>query len=228
MALEVRGVYKRFTNPPTTVLHGIDLTIKDGEFVTIVGRSGSGKTTLLYILSTLDQPTEGTLLINGTDPNTLSVEELHRFRNENIGYVFQFHYLLPELTALENVLLPARKTDSHVKRTPYALELLEAFGLKDKINRYPGQLSGGEQQRVAIARALIMNPRYIFADEPTGNLDTANGQSVMSLLTKINRETGSTLVLVTHEPEYAALAQREIRIVDGRIPRTEVESSVKI
>ncbi|MEQ1876081.1 MAG: ABC transporter ATP-binding protein [Bdellovibrionia bacterium] len=215
MAIEVQKVVKSFGT--TTVLHGIDLAIRDREFVTIVGKSGSGKTTLLYIMSTLDEATSGSVAIDGINPADLDVEGLHLFRNKNIGYVFQFHYLLPELTVLENVLLPARKDKSQEKKKTYALELLETFGIADKAARFPSQISGGEQQRVAIARALVMKPKYVFADEPTGNLDTANGKIVMDLLKKVNREMGTTLVIVTHDPDYAALATRKIVVVDGRL-----------
>jgi putative ABC transport system ATP-binding protein/lipoprotein-releasing system ATP-binding protein len=172
---------------------------------------------LLYLISTLDQPTEGSIVVDGLNPAEMSVDELHHFRATSIGFVFQFHYLLPELTALENVLLPARNVGEHVTRQERALEMLREFGIEDKKDHLPSQMSGGEQQRVAIARALIMEPKYIFADEPTGNLDTVNGQIVMDLLMRVNQETGATLVVVTHEPEYAKLAKREIYLVDGRI-----------
>ena len=217
MALQALNVTKAFHDPEVTVLHSINLNIEDGEFVSIVGRSGSGKTTLLYLLSTLDSPTSGNIVIAGKDPSRLSVEEIHDFRNRSIGYVFQFHYLLPELTVLENVLLPARRCHEHREREGIALRLLKSFGLEGKQDRLPKKLSGGEQQRVAIARALVMEPKYIFADEPTGNLDTANGRAVMNLLTEINRERGTTVVLVTHEMEFAALARRQVRLVDGRL-----------
>jgi ABC-type lipoprotein export system ATPase subunit len=221
MPIIARNITKSFTNPPTKVLHGITLEIKDGEFVSIVGKSGSGKTTLLYILSTLDAPTEGILNIGDLDPQKLGEKDVHLFRNKNIGYVFQFHYLLPELTVLENVLLPARKARLHEAKRQEALDLIKEFGLEDKIDRYPGQLSGGEQQRVAIARALLMNPRYIFADEPTGNLDSTNGQVVMKLFRRVNKEKGATIILVTHESEYAAMADRQIFLADGRVVQSE-------
>lgn len=208
---------KSFGKPPTKVLHDIDFEICNGDFVSISGRSGSGKTTLLYILSTLDNPSDGRVEIDGKNPAQMSLEELHTFRNQNLGFIFQFHYLLPELTAVENILIPARKQDLHVKKQPYAYELLNQFGLTDKANRLPSQLSGGEQQRVAIARALIMNPKYIFADEPTGNLDTANGDRVMELLHGVNQTLGTTVVLVTHEPEFASQAKRQIFLKDGRL-----------
>jgi len=217
MSLIAKHIGKTIGHPPVSVLKDINLTIEDGDFVSIVGRSGSGKSTLLYVLSTLDTPSEGSIEISGKDFGTISSEELHRFRNEQMGFVFQFHYLIAELTALENVLMPTRKLDQRDLRLPQALGLLERFGLKDKMNRLPRQLSGGEQQRVAIARALIMKPRFLFADEPTGNLDTASGDLVMKLIREVNEEQGTTVFLVTHDPDYANQAKRQIRIVDGRV-----------
>ena len=217
MAISIHNLVKEFGDPPTRIIHGLNFVIGDGEFLSISGRSGSGKSTLLYLISTLDQPTEGHIVIDGTDPAEMSVEALHDFRNANIGFVFQFHYLLPELTALENVILPARNTGQHEAMHEDSLALLREFGIEDKRDHFPSQMSGGEQQRVAIARALIMKPKYIFADEPTGNLDSVNGRIVMDLLTRVNREWGTTLVVVTHEPEYAKMAEREIFLVDGHI-----------
>jgi putative ABC transport system ATP-binding protein/lipoprotein-releasing system ATP-binding protein len=212
-----KNLVKEFGEPPTRVIHGIDLAIHDGEFVSISGRSGSGKSTLLYLLSTLDEPTQGTLTIDGRNPQEMSVEEVHQFRNENLGFVFQFHYLLQELSALENVLLPARRQNLHYEKEDDARELFKTFDIADKMHKLPSQMSGGEQQRVAIARALIMQPRYLFADEPTGSLDSKNGNIVMDILKRANSEWGTTLVLVTHEPEYAAMAQREVLLIDGRV-----------
>jgi lipoprotein-releasing system ATP-binding protein len=217
MTITAHNLVKEFGQPPVRVIHNLNFIISDGEFISISGRSGSGKSTLLYLISTLDQPSEGVVVIDGLDPKEMSVEELHHFRNTNIGFVFQFHYLLPELTALENILLPARNSGQHLAKQDKALAMLREFGIEDKRNHLPSQMSGGEQQRVAIARALIMNPKYIFADEPTGNLDSVNGQIVMDLLLRVNQEQGSTLVVVTHEPDYARMAQREIYLVDGRI-----------
>jgi lipoprotein-releasing system ATP-binding protein len=210
-------ISKSFGSPPTPILHDISFEIKDKDFVSISGRSGSGKTTLLYILSTLDNPTNGSLEIDGLKPSDLSVEELHEFRNKNLGFIFQFHYLLPELSALDNILMPARKTNQHGKRKNQALDLLSQFDLINKAHRLPSQLSGGEQQRVAIARALIMNPRYIFADEPTGNLDTQNAELVIQLLKDVNQKLGTTVVLVTHEPDFARMAPTQIFLKDGRL-----------
>jgi ABC-type lipoprotein export system ATPase subunit len=217
MKIEGRGLVKSFGDPPQEVLHGIDLRIERGEFVALTGKSGSGKSTLLYLLSTLDTPTRGEVLLDGTEVARLTTREVHALRNRRMGFVFQFHYLLPDLTALENILLPALKSGEDKKRRPRALELLSGFDLADKAGRLPGQLSGGEQQRVAIARALIMNPSLIFADEPTGNLDSRNGGIVMDLLKKINREEGSTLVLITHDEDFAREAPRKIELRDGRV-----------
>lgn len=225
MGLILKNVGKSFGDPPTHVLHNIEFEIANGQFVSISGKSGSGKTTLLYIMSTLDQPSSGQVIIDDYDTNQMSVEDVHAFRNKEIGFIFQFHYLLPELTAIENVLLPARKQNSHEELHSRGQQLLAQFGLGDKAKRLPSQLSGGEQQRVAIARALILSPRYIFADEPTGNLDTSNGLIVMNILKKINKENGTTVVLVTHEPDYAAMAEREINLLDGRLFKDETRSS---
>lgn len=215
--IECEGVTKEFGDPPTRVLHGLSFSIPDGKFVSLSGRSGSGKSTLLYIVSTLDEPTEGHVRIDGRDIGDLSVAELHAFRNEKVGFIFQFHYLLPELTALENVLLPARNLGLANEREKAALKLLEDLDILDQAHKFPSQMSGGQQQRVAIARALILDPKYIFADEPTGNLDTYNASIVMEILKKVNRDKGTTIFLVTHEPEFAAMAEREIFLVDGRI-----------
>lgn len=217
MGIRSIRITKDFGEPPTRVLHEIDVEIGDGEFVSISGRSGSGKSTLLYILSSLDDPSGGAVWIDDHCLADMEVNELHAFRNQNIGFIFQFHYLLPELTALENVLLPARSLNLHRSMTAEGEHLLEVFGIGGKGGRHPSQLSGGEQQRVAIARALLMKPRYIFADEPTGNLDTANAERVMEILRQVNRDHGTTIVLVTHDPDFAASANREIHLVDGRI-----------
>lgn len=220
MSIVAHNVSKVVGVPPTRVLSNIGLEIRDGEFIALTGRSGSGKSTLLYILSSLDYATEGAVQIDGYDVRHIPEEELHRFRNERMGFVFQFHYLLAELSALENVLMPARKTHQEVKKKKFACALLARFGLDDKAGRLPRELSGGEQQRVAIARALVMQPRYLFADEPTGSLDTANSELVMQLIRETNEKFGTTIVLVTHDPDYAAMAARQIHLVDGRIVRS--------
>ena len=217
MSIVTTRLRKSFGTPPTEVIKGLDLTIEDGEFAAILGRSGCGKSTLLYLLSTLDQATSGSLRVDGKEISALTQAELHHFRNQSMGFIFQFHYLLPELTTLENVLMPAMKTKTHLAKTSFAKELLERFGLADKLDRLSTQLSGGEQQRVAIARALLMRPRYLFADEPTGNLDSANGDVVMNILSTINRDDKTTIIMVTHDPDYAAMATRKVHMADGLI-----------
>jgi ABC-type lipoprotein export system ATPase subunit len=217
MGIEVRNLQKSFGPLPQVVLRGLCFSIKDGEFVSIMGKSGCGKSTLLYQLSTLDSPTSGEVLIDGKNIERLSEEELHRFRNESMGFVFQFHYLLPELNALENVLMPARRTKTHIQRSARAKSLLEEFGLGKKFESFPSELSGGERQRIAIARALIMEPRYIFADEPTGNLDSVNGEIILNIFEKTSKETGATVIYVTHDPDFAARATRQIQMHDGKI-----------
>jgi ABC-type lipoprotein export system ATPase subunit len=211
------GVCKEFGEPPQRILHDLTFQIKDGEFVSISGRSGSGKSTLLYIISSLDDPSYGTVRIDGEETSQMSVERVHKFRNEHVGFIFQFHYLLPELSSLENILLPPRNLGLHDKYKKKAQELLEMMNVSHVLHKLPGQMSGGEQQRVAIARALIMDPKYIFADEPTGNLDSQNGEVVMNILKTINKERGTTICLVTHEQEFSKMAEREIFLIDGRI-----------
>jgi len=217
MSIVGKNIIKEFGDPPTRILHGIDIQIEHGEFVSISGRSGSGKSTLLYILSTLDNPTQGRMTIDGKSPAEMSVKELHRFRNTSVGFIFQFHYLLPELTALENVLLGPRNLGQDKELREKALQLMDSLEISDQAHKLPSQMSGGQQQRVAIARSMILDPRYIFADEPTGSLDSVTGERVMQTLKKINKEKGTTIVLVTHEPDYAAMANREIFLVDGRV-----------
>lgn len=215
MGIILRHVNKNFGMPPTRVLRDINLEIKDGEFVSITGRSGSGKSTLLYILSTLDVPSTGQVEIAGHDVVAMTSRELHQFRNSHVGFVFQFHHLLPELTVLENVLLPARKSKRSDERRPYAMALLEQFGIANKAKSFPRQISGGESQRAALARALVMQPHYVFADEPTGNLDSANADTVMQIFARMNKEQNTTIVMVTHDLDYASLATRQINMVDG-------------
>lgn len=205
----------------------VSITVKKGEFVSLTGRSGSGKSTLLYMLSGLDIPSSGKVYLDGKNVFQMESKETHRFRNQNIGFVFQFHYLLPELNAIENILMPARKTGEEGKKRDYARSLLKDFGLEHCKDKYPSQMSGGEQQRAAIARALIMDPALIFADEPTGNLDTANGDKTMEIFKKRNKENGTTILYVTHDPEYAALADRRINMVDGQIESDQRQNSGK-
>ncbi len=215
MGLKLIDIKKSFGVPATNVLKGISLDVNDGELVSIVGRSGSGKSTLLYIMSTLDNATSGNIFYDDKDLTTMSQKEIHEIRNTNIGFVFQFHYLLPELSVLENVLMPARKHGQHKRYETQAIELISEVDLKGKEDRMPSQLSGGEQQRVAIARALLMSPKYLFADEPTGNLDSVNGDRIMALFQKINLEKKTTVIYVTHDLDYANLAHRKIELVDG-------------
>lgn len=217
MGIKAQGVSKTFGEPPTLALKDISLKIEDGEFISLTGRSGSGKSTLLYLLSSLDNPTEGSVELSGRNILDMPSEELYEFRNQQMGFVFQFHYLIPELTSLENVLMPTRKFQQQEEKHKEAIELLEKFDLQDKASRFPRQLSGGEQQRLAIARALIMRPQYLFADEPTGSLDSTNADKVMSIIDEVNRSYKTTVVLVTHDPDFAKMARREIRLADGRI-----------
>lgn len=215
ISLSVKNICKDLGSPPQKILSGISFDIERGQFVALKGRSGSGKSTLLYILSTLDDPTSGRLCLDGADVDKMDAEELHRFRNEKIGFVFQYHYLLPELSALENVLMPARKRRVEKAKEAYARELLDMFDLAGKHNSRPGQLSGGQNQRVAIARALIMQPSFLFADEPTGSLDSINSERVFNSLERVNRNFGTTIVMVTHDDEFSKKAQRIIELKDG-------------
>ncbi len=215
--IQTINLTKTFPNSKAPVLKGINLKIENGEFVSLVGRSGSGKSTLLYIISTLDRATSGDVLYDNTNVTNIPKEDIYKLRNKQIGFVFQFHYLIQELSALENVLLPARKAKELEAKRPLAMSLLKEVGLEGLENRYPAELSGGEQQRVAIARALIMEPTYLFADEPTGNLDSINGLKIIELFEKFNREKGTTIIYVTHDKEFAAKARRQISLVDGTL-----------
>ncbi|MDG2432281.1 ABC transporter ATP-binding protein [Flavobacterium sp.] len=203
------------------VLKGVDLHIKAGEIVSIVGASGAGKTTLLQILGTLDKPSsvEGIeLKINGEDILSMNDKTLSKFRNLNLGFIFQFHQLLPEFTALENVCIPAFIANKSKQETETeAKKLLEYLGLSHRINHKPNELSGGEQQRVAVARALINKPAIIFADEPSGNLDTASAENLHQLFFKLRDELGQTFVIVTHNEELANMADRKLVMVDGLV-----------
>ena len=217
MGIVAKDVVKSFGTPSVQVLKGISFEINDGEFVALTGRSGSGKSTLMYILSSLDNPSSGSVEISGQNLTKMSEEDLHRFRNEQLGFVFQFSYLIAELSVLNNVLMPSLKFNQKELRMPYALELLDQFGLKDKADRFPRQLSGGEQQRVAIARALVMKPKFLFADEPTGSLDALNGDNVMKIIKEVNIQNKTTVVMVTHDPDFAKQASRQILLVDGKV-----------
>ncbi|MBX2829290.1 MAG: ABC transporter ATP-binding protein [Flavobacteriaceae bacterium] len=200
------------------VLKGVDIEINKGEIVSIVGASGAGKTTLLQILGTLDSPSEGNLSIDNTEVGQLNRKALAKFRNEHLGFIFQFHQLLPEFTALENVCIPA-----FIKKTPKteaekrALELLSFLGLEERTHHKPNELSGGEQQRVAVARALMNHPLVILADEPSGNLDTESAEKLHNLFFKLRDEFGHTFVIVTHNEELAEMADRKLVMQDGQI-----------
>jgi len=200
------------------VLKGVNLHIKKGEFVSITGTSGAGKTTLLQLLGTLDKIQKGSLIINNKEVNTLSQKELASFRNKEIGFVFQFHNLLVEFTALENVCLPAFIGGTDKKKAEQkGLELLALLGLTGRANHKPDELSGGEQQRVAVARALINSPSIILADEPSGNLDSKNAEELHNLFLKLNKELGQTFVVITHNKELANLGSRKLEMKDGKI-----------
>ena len=200
------------------VLKGVDLNMEKGEFVSIVGASGAGKTTLLQLLGTLDNVQAGSLIINNKEVNKLHQKELAKFRNKEIGFVFQFHNLLNEFTALENICLPAYINGTQKKKTEQkGMELLELLGLKDRSEHKPDELSGGEQQRVAVARALINSPSILLADEPSGNLDSKNADELHQLFLKLNKEQGQTIVVITHNDVLADLADRKLEIKDGKI-----------
>ncbi len=216
-ALKVQHLEKELGEQKSLILKDINFDIAAGEFVSLVGKSGSGKSTLLYILSTLDWSTRGKVLFFGEDVKTMPAKDLHRLRNEKIGFVFQFHYLLAELSALENVLMPARKAGLYNEKKEFAKQVLESVGLADRFDHLPRELSGGQAQRVAIARSLVMNPQFLFADEPTGSLDSANSAMVFDIFKKINKDLNTTIVMVTHDPELAAATTRQIHLKDGAV-----------
>ncbi len=214
--IEAKGIYKSFGN--VDVIKGIDIHIDKGEIVTIVGASGAGKSTLLQIIGTLEKADKGDVIINGQNISTLSQKKLAAFRNKNIGFVFQFHHLLPEFTALENICIPAFiAEESKSKTLSKANQLLEYLNLTERANHKPSELSGGEQQRVAVARALINDPAVILADEPSGNLDSQNAKELHELFFKLREQTGQTFVIVTHNPDLAKMADRTLTIKDGKI-----------
>ncbi len=221
--IEVRGVRKSIRNGSRTVdiLKGIDLSIPSGQFVAIMGASGSGKSTLLGLLAGLDSPSSGEVLLDGVDISRLEEDKLAEIRGKKLGFVFQSYQLIPTLTALENVLLP-HELNARGDGKPHARDLLTLVGLGERMLHYPVQLSGGEQQRVALARAFMLDPPIVLADEPTGNLDSVNGQHVLDLLLGRNRDALTTLVLVTHDPQVASLAHRRIVLRDGEVVADEV------
>lgn len=222
--IEIKGVTKNFGS--LQVLKGIDLRIEKGEIVSIVGPSGAGKTTLLQILGTLDKPDSGSVVVDGTETSTLSTNKLSEFRNTHLGFVFQFHQLLPEFTAIENIMIPAYIAGMKPKEArSRAEELLAFMGLSDRATHKPNELSGGEKQRVAVARALMNNPAVILADEPSGSLDSKNKEELHKLFFELRDKFGQTFVIVTHDETLATLTDRTIHLKDGRIVGEGSEAS---
>ena len=222
--IEIKGVTKSFGS--LQVLKGIDLRIEKGEIVSIVGPSGAGKTTLLQILGTLDKPDSGSVVVDGIETSTLSTNKLSEFRNTHLGFVFQFHQLLPEFTAIENIMIPAYIAGMRPKEArSRAEELLAFMGLSDRATHKPNELSGGEKQRVAVARALMNNPAVILADEPSGSLDSKNKEELHKLFFELRDKFGQTFVIVTHDETLATLTDRTIHLKDGRIVGEGSEAS---
>jgi lipoprotein-releasing system ATP-binding protein len=230
-AVNLHKIYVKHANK-IVVLRGLDLDVAEGEFLSVIGNSGSGKSTVLHLLGILDRPNDGLIALEGRRIDNLPAEERDRLRNQTFGFIFQFYHLLPEFSTLENVLCPAMITHSvwswwgarrDLKRR--AAELLERVGLSHRLRHLPSELSGGEMQRAAIARALINRPRILLADEPTGNLDSSNGRQIMQLLRDLNRSEGLTIVMVTHNLDLVADADRVARIVDGRIETERISES---
>lgn len=216
MLLTAKGITKAYEQLP--ILKGIDLTVEHSEIVSIVGSSGAGKTTLLQILGTLDRPDQGTLIINGVNPFELNARKIAQFRNKELGFIFQFHQLLPEFTALENAAMPALIAgDSKSVAIDKAKKLLDRLGLSHRYDHKPSELSGGEQQRVAVGRALVNQPSLVFADEPSGNLDTVNSKELHQLFFELREEMKQTFVIVTHNEQLAEMADRKIVMKDGLV-----------
>ncbi|RZK38460.1 MAG: ABC transporter ATP-binding protein [Pedobacter sp.] len=214
--LKAKGIRKSYGTLP--ILKGVDFEVAKGEIVSIIGASGAGKSTLLHILGSLDQADEGSLSLNGVEINKLSGELLSLFRNQNIGFVFQFHHLLPEFTALENICIPAFiAKKSRKEAEARAFELLDMFELRERAHHKPNQLSGGEQQRIAVARALINNPAIVLADEPSGNLDSANANALHQLFIHLRDKYNQTFVIVTHNDDLAKISNRVVTMKDGVI-----------
>ena len=216
MLLQGKKISKSYNR--INVLNDIDISVSSGEIISIVGKSGAGKSTLLYILSSLENPDKGDVMVDGINLKSLSKNQLAHFRNQNIGFIFQFHNLLPEFDALENVCIPGYMTNKKKRDVEdRGKSLLDFLDLSERMHHRPSELSGGEQQRVAVARSLINNPSIIFADEPSGNLDSSNSKQLFNLIKKLNKEYEQTFVLVTHNLDFASIAKRTLKIEDGKI-----------
>ncbi len=223
IAVQTLGLSKSFGSGPQSIelFRGLDLVIRKGERIAVVGASGAGKSTFLHIIGTLEKPTSGKVLYGGKDIFLSEERDLARFRNRHIGFVFQFHYLLPEFNALENVMMPGLIAgESKKDNLDKSLQLLERLGLADRLKHRVGELSGGEQQRVAVARALVLRPSLFLADEPSGNLDTRTGRTLHDMLVSINEEFGVTMIIVTHNSELASMMRRTLTLADGQLKET--------